>query len=72
MSELIVNIKPAARKKYLIKDKEMSFEDLEKKILLAQAREAMDRVVKGAKEVGLDKLTNKDINRIIKAARKNA
>jgi hypothetical protein len=72
MSELIVNIKPSARKKYLIKGKEMNFEELEKKILLAQAREAMDRIVKGAKEAGLDKLTNKEINGIIKAARKNA
>jgi hypothetical protein len=50
----------------------MEFEELEKKILLAQAREALERTTLGAKEAGLDKLTNKDINRIIRAARKNA
>ena len=72
MSDLLVKIKTSQRKKYLIKDKEMEFEELEKKILLAQAREALDRTTLGAKEAGLDKLTNKDINRIIRAARKNA
>jgi hypothetical protein len=43
MSDLLVKIKTSQRKKYLIKDKEMEFEELEKKILLAQAREALER-----------------------------
>jgi hypothetical protein len=72
MSDLIVKIKISQRKKYLIKDKEMEFEELEKKILLAQAREAIERTTRGAKEAGLDKLTSEDINRIIRTARKNA
>lgn len=72
MSELIVSISPAIKKKYRISGNRIKFNELEEKIRLAKARERLDRVVKIAKETGLSKMTNKEINQIIKEVRKNA
>ena len=72
MSELIVNISPTIKKKYSIRGNRIDFNELEEKIRLANARERLDRVVKIAKETGLSKMTNKEINEIIKEVRNNA
>lgn len=72
MKELRIKINNKDRKKYGLETDEMNFSDLEKKILLAQAREALERTAMRAKESGLDKLSNKDINRIIKTVRRSA
>jgi hypothetical protein len=72
MSELIVTISPAIKKKYRIAGKKINFNELEEKIQLAAARDRLDRIVKAAKEAGLSKMTNKEINQIIKEARENA
>jgi len=72
MGELIIRINSKDRKKYDLDTGEMSFSDLEKKIILAQAREALERTAKRAKEAGLDKLSNKDISRSRSGWRKSA
>ncbi|MBI1766939.1 MAG: hypothetical protein HY015_07195 [Bacteroidetes bacterium] len=72
MSELIVNISPTIKKKYRISGNRINFNELEEKIRLANARDRLDRVVKIAKETGLSKMTNKEINQIIKRVRENA
>jgi len=72
MSELIVNISPTIKKKYRISGNRINFNELEEKIRLANARDRLDRVVKIAKETGLSKMTNKEINQIIKKVRENA
>jgi len=72
MSELIVNISPTIKKKYRISGNRINFNELEEKIRLANARDRLDRVVKIAKETGLSKMTNKEINQIIKKSRENA
>ncbi len=72
MSELIVNISPTIKKKYRISGNRIDFDELEEKIRLATARDRLDRVVKIAKETGLSKMTNKEINQIIKEVRANA
>jgi len=45
---------------------------LEKKIILSLARDNLDRAVKIARESGLSKMTNKEINQIIKETRQRA
>ncbi len=72
MSELMVTISPAIKKKYGIKGNKINFNKLEEKIELAKARERLDRIVKMAKETGLSKMTNKEINQVIKEAREYA
>jgi hypothetical protein len=72
MGELIVNIKPGTRKKYSIKKKQLDFEELERLILLAQARENLKQAVAIAKETGLSKISNKGINDIIAEVRRDA
>jgi hypothetical protein len=72
MSELIVTISPAIKKKYNIKGSKINFTELEQKLQLAIARERLNNIVKMAKESGLSKMTNKEINQIIKEARENA
>lgn len=72
MEALKVRIKSAARKKYEIEGNEIDFELLEKKIRIALRQEQLDRTVKAAKEAGLSKMTNKQINQIIKEVRKGA
>ncbi len=69
MSELIVKIKSNAKKKYLIKGKEIDFEELEKLMHLSIAREKMRKVVSIAVKTGLSKMTNKEINEIVKETR---
>ena len=72
MEELRIKIKRTDRKKYDLEVNEINFSELEKKILLTHAREALERSALRAKEAGLDKLSNRDINRIIKTVRKSA
>ena len=72
MEALKVKIKPAAKKKYEIEGNEIDFELLEKKIRIALRQEQLDRTVQAAKEAGLSKMTNKQINQIIKEVRKGA
>lgn len=72
MSELIVEIKPCTRKKNSIKKKQLDFEELERLILLAQARENLKQAAAIAKETGLSKISNKGINDIIAEVRRDA
>jgi hypothetical protein len=72
MGELIVNIKPGTRKKYSIKKKQLDFEELERLIVLARARENLKQAVAIAKETGLSKITNKGVNDIIAEVRRDA
>ena len=69
MIELKIKIKPSLRKKYNIKEREMDFEELEKIIRMEIVREKFDRVIQIAKETGLSKMTQKEINKIIKETR---
>jgi Glu-tRNA(Gln) amidotransferase subunit E-like FAD-binding protein len=69
MIELKIKIKPSLRKKYNIKEREMNFEELEKIIRMEIVREKFDRVTQIAKETGLSKITQKEINKIIKETR---
>lgn len=72
MSEIVITISPTLKKKYRIDSNRMNFQELEEKIRLANARDNLDRVVKIAKETGLSKMTNKEIDQIIKEVRQNA
>ena len=67
-----VKIKLAAKKKYGIKGNQIDFEELEKKIILSLARDNLDKAVKIARETGLSKMSNKEINQIIKETRQRA
>lgn len=69
MNELKVKVNPTIRKKYGIIGSSINFIELEKKIRLALAREKLDQIAKIAKETGLSKMTNDQINNIIKEAR---
>jgi Glu-tRNA(Gln) amidotransferase subunit E-like FAD-binding protein len=69
MIELKIKIKPSLRKKYNIKEREMNLEELEKIIRMEIVREKFDRVTQIAKETGLSKITQKEINKIIKETR---
>lgn len=72
MSDLKVKIKPTTRRKYLIKENVIDFEELEKLILLANARKSMEKVVALAKKTGLSKMSNREIDKIIKETRQRA
>lgn len=72
MNQIKVKVNPLIRKKYNLKGNEINFIELEEKIKLSIARDRLDRLVKTAKETGLSKMTNKEINEVIKDARKNA
>jgi hypothetical protein len=72
MNELKVKIKPTTRKQYLIKENEIGFEELKRLILLANARKRMEKVVALAKKTGLSKMSNKEIDKIIKESRQRA
>jgi Glu-tRNA(Gln) amidotransferase subunit E-like FAD-binding protein len=69
MIELKIKIKPSLRKKYNIKEREMNLGELEKIIRMEIVREKFDRVTQIAKETGLSKITQKEINKIIKETR---
>ena len=68
--KLTVRIEPQEKKDYKISGREMRFSDLEKKILLKQAQRSLENAARIAKETGLSKMTNKEINQIIKKVRK--
>lgn len=70
--KLTVRIEPQEKKDYKISGREMRFSDLEKKILLKQAQRSLENAARIAKETGLSKMTNKEINQIIKKVRKGA
>ena len=72
MTEITIKINRKDRKKYGLEDARMSFAELEKKIVLAQAREALERTAMIAKRTGLSKMSNREINQIIKTVRKSA
>lgn len=72
MKEIIIKVNSKDIKKYRLEDAKMSFAELEKKIALAQAREAIERTAMIAKRTGLNKMTNREINQIIKTVRKSA
>ena len=72
MKEIIIKVNSKDRKKYGLENTTMSFAELEKKIMLAQAREALERTAMIAKRTGLSKMTNREINQIIKTVRKSA
>jgi hypothetical protein len=72
MNKLKVNINSLIRKKYNIRGSEINFEELEIKIKLANARDRLKKLNKIAKETGLSKMTNREINNIIADVRKNA
>lgn len=72
MKEIIIKINSKDRKKYGLEDARMSFAELEKRIVLAQAREALERTAMIAKRAGLSKMSNREINQIIKTVRKSA
>lgn len=70
--KITVRIEPQEKKDYKISGREMRFSDLEKKILLKQAQRSLENAARIAKETGLSKMTNKEINQIIKKVRKGA
>ncbi len=72
MTELKIRIKPKDKKKYSIKEKEMDFADLEKKIRLSITKDLLEKTVKAAEATGLSKMTQKEIDAEIKAYRKGA
>ena len=72
MTEITIKINRKDRKKYGLENTTMSFAELEKKIVLAQAREALERTAMIAKRTGLSKMSNREINQIIKTVRKSA
>jgi|GEM_PF-1945941 len=72
MEAIKVKIKTASKKKYEILGNEIDFDLLENKIRNEIMREQFDRTVEAAKKAGLSKMTNKEINTIIKKVRKGA
>lgn len=70
--KLTVTIEPQEKKDYKISGREMRFSELERKILLRHAQRALENAARIAKETGLSKMTNKEINHIIKEVRKGA
>ncbi len=70
--KLLVRIEPQEKKDYKISGTEMKFSDLERKILLKHAQRALENAARIAKETGLSKMTNKEINQIIKEVRRSA
>ncbi len=71
MSELKVKITPTIKRKYSIQGNSIDFSELEEKIKLSIASDRLDRIVRVAKENGLSKMPNKEIDQVIKEVRGN-
>jgi hypothetical protein len=70
--KLIIKIQPGEKSEYDIKGKEISFSDLERKILKRNAQRALESAARAARVSGISKMSNKKINSIIKEVRKSA
>ncbi|MCI0750486.1 MAG: hypothetical protein L0Y35_01490 [Flammeovirgaceae bacterium] len=72
MGKILVTINKEQRKKYNILEEELSFDELEKRFILMEAKESLKKAVAIAKKTGLSKMKNSEINKIIKSVRKRA
>ncbi len=66
---LTVSIDKRARRKYGVREKEITFEELRRRIVGREALTSLRKANQEARKAGLRKLTKKDIEIEIKAAR---
>ena len=69
MTTLTVTIDKTTRRKYRMHEKAISFEELRRRIIGVEALASLKSTNRAAAKSGLPRLTSKDIEREIKAAR---
>jgi hypothetical protein len=72
MEKVIVTLNPREKKELNIRRKTFNLIEFEEITLRKRAKKALEEGNRIAKETGLSKMTNKDINSAIKWARKRA
>jgi hypothetical protein len=72
MEKVIVTLNPREKKELNIRRKTFNLIEFEEITLRKRAKKALEEANRIAKETGLSKMTNKDINSAIKWARKRA
>ena len=69
MTTLTVKIDERSRRRYGVREKEITFEELRRRIMRSEGLSALQKANRAARKVGLRTLTPKQIDAEIKAAR---